>query len=338
MTQPVVDRMESHHGTRDPLEAFNLDLGTVHAFADGNVDAWRDAYIAQGVELPEHTEIRPGLGITHYRPDAASLGEAYHFREQLHPLQNMTLEQIESLPWYTDENWQASRQRAIQQTQQLHQRGLAVVGSAACTIFEHAWYLRGMDQLFFDLFEQNEVGQFLLDKMLDKAMHQVDIYCEAGVDMIQFGDDVGVQRGMMMSVDFWREHFKPRLARVMQYVREREHQHTWIAYHSDGDIRKVLPDLIDIGLEVLNPVQPECMPVDELVPQYQNQLAYWGIIGTQTTMPFGSVEDVRQMVRHCASLARNGARIILAPTHVLEPDVPWNNIEALVDEAQQHRW
>jgi uroporphyrinogen decarboxylase len=159
----------------------------------------------------------------------------------------------------------------------------------------------------------------------------------AGVDAIGLGDDVGTQRGMMMSVDFWREHLKPRLKRVIDAIRETQWDHIWIKYHSDGNITEILNDLAEIGVDILNPVQPECMPLAEVIPPYQDRLRFWGMIGTQSTMPYGTVDDVRAAVEECARFAREGAGIVVAPTHVLEPDVPWENIQALVDAVRAIR-
>ena len=95
-----------------------------------------------------------------------------------------------------------------------------------------------------------------------------------------------------------------------------------------------MDDLIEIGVDILNPVQPECMDLEAVADQYQARLAFSGMIGTQTTMPFGTPGDVRAAVARCRSLHENGARLIVAPTHVLEPDVPWENITAFVEAAR----
>ncbi|MBP6508640.1 MAG: hypothetical protein KA257_13850, partial [Opitutaceae bacterium] len=109
--------------------------------------------------------------------------------------------------------------------------------------------------------------------------------------------------------------------------------------HSDGNIMEVIPELIEIGVDILNPVQPECMDSAELVAKYGRQLAFSGMVGTQTTMPYGTPEDVRRRVREIAALHRDhGARVMIAPTHVLEPDVPFANILALVEETKAIRF
>jgi uroporphyrinogen decarboxylase len=174
----------------------------------------------------------------------------------------------------------------------------------------------------------------LLDWFTCRAMKAVREYVRAGCDIVWLGDDVGTQRGMMMSPVFWREHLKPRLRKVVQAAREEGSHHFWVAYHSDGDIRPIIDDLIEIGVQVLNPVQPECMPLDEIVERHRERLAFWGMIGTQTTMPFGTEEDVHCAIANLRTLAQDGVRIVVAPTHAIEPDVPWENLEALIQEAK----
>ena len=206
-----------------------------------------------------------------------------------------------------------------------------------CTVFEAAWYIRGMDNLFGDLIEENGIGEWLLDWFTTRSTRMARIAASAGVDVIGLGDDVGTQRGMMMSVEFWREHLKPRLKKVIDAIREAQNQHVYVRYHSDGDIRLIIDDLIEIGVDILNPVQPECMPAGEVISTHRNRIGFWGMVGTQTTMPFGSPDDVRAVVADCARYAREGASVIVAPTHVLEPDVPWENIKALVDALHETR-
>jgi uroporphyrinogen decarboxylase len=108
-----------------------------------------------------------------------------------------------------------------------------------------------------------------------------------------------------------------------------------IWYHSDGNIAEIIPELIEIGVDILNPVQPECMDLVRLKQDFGDRLVFDGTIGTQSTMPFGTPEDVRTVVRdRIAKLGGDGA-LILSPTHVLEPEVPIENIRAFFDAAAE---
>ncbi len=107
-------------------------------------------------------------------------------------------------------------------------------------------------------------------------------------------------------------------------------------YHSDGDIRDIIPELIEIGVDVLNPVQPECMDPRAIKSKYGDRLSFWGTIGTQTTLPSGTPDDVRRQVREMIDTVGDGGGLVLAPTHLVEPEVPWENLMAFVDEAKRY--
>jgi uroporphyrinogen decarboxylase len=139
---------------------------------------------------------------------------------------------------------------------------------------------------------------------------------------------------MMMSVPFWRKHLKPRLQHIVEVAKSVENP-PYVQYHSDGKIFEIVDDLIEIGIDILNPVQPECMPIDEVAERWKEKIAFCGMIGTQTTMPFGTVGDVKNAVESCEKWIHRGARMTIAPTHVLEPDVPWENVVALSDAVRK---
>jgi uroporphyrinogen decarboxylase len=154
--------------------------------------------------------------------------------------------------------------------------------------------------------------------------------------VLSMGDDVGTQRGMLMSVRMWRQHLKPRLARVIAAGRA-VRPDVLVFYHSDGNMAAIIPDLIEIGVDILNPVQPECMDPAALKAQYGDRLSFWGLIGTQTTLPFGTPSDVAADVRLRIETVGKGGGLFLAPTHVIEPEVPWENIVAFVEAVKGTR-
>jgi len=153
--------------------------------------------------------------------------------------------------------------------------------------------------------------------------------------VLRLGDDIGMQSGMIMSADTWRHWLKPRLAQIIRAAKEVKPD-IHIFYHSDGDCRAVIRDLIEIGVTVLNPVQPECMDPAEIKAAFGDQLAFWGTIGTQTTMPFGTPEQVRATVRERIMTVGKGGGLLIAPTHILEPEVPWDNIIAFVEAVNEY--
>ncbi len=334
MTEPVAREMEKQLGHRDTVEAFGADYGYVYPMFGDRRREWEDAYRANGVSFPDNARVH-GDGHAELVPPAGTTGKAYHLVEMLHPLSGFDrLEDVVALPWL-DLSRQEPFAKLAEQIQGIQSAGLVATISLECTVFEHAWYRRSMERFFEDLAEDNPISSWLLDHFQQKSTVSGIAAAKAGIDLIRLGDDVGTQRGMMMSVSMWRELLKPRLAAVIRAIKgARPEDPPYIQYHSDGDIRLILDDLVEVGVDILNPVQPECMPLDEIAAVWKDKLAFSGMIGTQTTMPFGSPEDVRQAVAKCRSWAQKGARILVAPTHVLEPDVPWENIVALAEAVK----
>lgn len=216
-----------------------------------------------------------------------------------------------------------------------HARGLAVMAGMACTIFEVAWYMRSMELLLMDFVENPEFAEVLLDRITEKRIVQARRFAELGPDVIMFGDDVASQRGMLMSVPMWRRWLKPRLAEVIAAARQ-ANPNVLAFYHSDGDATAIVPDLIEIGVDILNPIQPECMDPFALKKQYGDRLSFWGTLGTQSTLPFGTPDDVRRDIKaRCEIVGRDGG-LLIAPTHMVEPEVPWENLVAFVESVKEY--
>jgi uroporphyrinogen decarboxylase len=254
----------------------------------------------------------------------------YHFTGIVSPLRGATsLEELVSypLPDYGDPScWEHLTAEVVG----LHERGLAAHGLMGQTIFETAWLIRSMEELLPDMLGNPDWAAVLLDRIAEIRRIQSAKFAEADVDIIRTGDDVASQRGMLMDPETWREWLKPRLASIIDSAREVKPD-VLIWYHSDGDCRAIIPDLIEIGVDILNPVQPECMDPAEVKKLYGDRLSFSGTIGTQTTMPFGTPEEVRSEIKKRIHTVGRGGGLLIAPTHVLEPDVPWENVLAFVD-------
>lgn len=258
---------------------------------------------------------------------------AMHMTRMHHPMKNFeSLEQIQNYP-YPDFK-QASWDQIAEKTKALHGKGLAAIFTMTDMIWEIAWYLRSMEALMIDMAGEDEKAVFLLDKMTELACLRAENYAQCGIDILHTGDDVGMQGAMMMDPDFWREWLKPRLERVIRSAK-RAKPDIIFSYHSCGFIEPIIEDLIDVGVDVLNPVQPECMDFKAIHERYGDRLSFWGTIGTQTTMPFGSPDDVRHEVHKNLEIAGDKGGLLCTPTHLLEPEVPWENIEAYVEACRK---
>ncbi len=205
-----------------------------------------------------------------------------------------------------------------------------ICGGVVTTIFETAWALRGLDRLLLDLLEKPELTEKILDIPFKYHLTVARKLAKMGVDMIWLGDDVGMQNSMLISPSTWRKFLKPRMARLIREIKE-INPDLKVAYHSDGDIYPIIPDLIEIGLDVLNPVQPKSLDPEELNREFGDQLCFWGTIDEQQTLPFGSPDDVRDEVRKRLKTIGKDGGLIIGPTHHLQLDTPLENFWAMID-------
>jgi uroporphyrinogen decarboxylase len=205
-----------------------------------------------------------------------------------------------------------------------------VVGVTVTTIWETAWALRGYTQLLVDMVTDPDLTNEILE--IPFRYHQVaaERLVRQGVDMLWTGDDIGTQRGMLFSPATWRQYYKPRMAELIAKCKA-INPNLKVAYHTDGDVREVIPELIEIGIDVLNPVQPACMDPAWLKREYGDRLLFWGSMDEQHTLPFGSPQDVRDQVRLRLDTIGRGGGLILGPTHHVQLDTPLENLWAMVD-------
>lgn len=214
-----------------------------------------------------------------------------------------------------------------------HGREHWIVGVTVTTIFETAWALRGLDRLLEDLVADADLAEAILDIPFRFHLAAAKRLAALGVDMIWTGDDVGAQSAMLMSPAMWRRFLKPRMARFFAEVRA-VNPGVKIAYHSDGCILPIIPDLIEIGLDVLNPVQPASMDPEDLKRRYGDKLAFWGSIDEQRTLPFGTPGDVRREVETRVRTLGKGGGLVVGPTHHVQLDTPLENFRAMIDAVK----
>ncbi len=195
-------------------------------------------------------------------------------------------------------------------------------------LFERAWSLRGYEQLMMDLVLDPGYVEELLDRIVNIQLVLIDRFLGLGVDGCYFGDDYGAQNRLLFSPNTWRKMIKPRLQRMFAPFIERGLP---VVMHSDGAIELILPDLVEIGLTCLNPIQPEVLDHCTLRSQYNERLSYYGGISTQTVLPHGDPDEVGDAIQSCIqTLAPDGTGLWIAPSHRLMSDIPVRNIEALL--------
>ncbi|HEC43330.1 MAG TPA: hypothetical protein ENI20_10925 [Bacteroides sp.] len=259
-----------------------------------------------------------------------------HMTKMHHPMKNFSsLDEMKAypLPDYTNVDFSPLKNKM----DKIHDQGLAVFVWQECTIWETAWYLRSMENLMMDMAMGDEKASWLLDQITEKACYRAEIFARQGADILGLGDDVGMQVSIMMSIGMYQEWLKPRLAKVIQAAKN-VNPDILISYHSCGYIEPFIPDLIEIGVDILNPVQSECMDFEEIHNKYGSKLSFNGTIGTQKLMPFGSPKEIKEEVNRNLSISGENGGLFCCPTHYLEPEVPWENIEAYVEACNSFKF
>jgi uroporphyrinogen decarboxylase len=205
-----------------------------------------------------------------------------------------------------------------------------IVGVTVTTIFETAWALRGLERLLTDMVLDPERAHRILEIPYRYHLAAARTLVELGVDMIWVGDDIGAQQGMFMSPAMWRQYLKPRMAAFIREIKA-INPALKVAYHTDGNVYPVIEELIEIGVDVLNPIQPACMDPARVKADFGDRLCFWGTIDEQHTLPFGRPEDVRAEIRERLRTIGKEGGLILGPTHHVQLDTPMENFWAMVE-------
>lgn len=299
-------------------------LGSAGEIGDEFADQLR-RYYPDGFEYAVKYD---GWGVAH-----EDNPNAHHMTRMHHPLARAAApEDLAAYPWPDFYKMDFNYLRPL--IQGIHAKGLASFVWAECTVWETAWYLRGMENLFVDMVSDGGMAAGLLDLVTERACYRVRKFAEAGADILGLGDDIGMQRTPLMSLDMYREWLKPRLARVIAAAREAKPD-ILVSYHSCGHIEPFIPDLIEAGVDILTPVQPESMDYAVLHREYGRHLSFNGTIGTQQMMPYGTPRQIQDEVWRNLTIAGSAGGLFCCPTHMLEPEVPWENVEAYVEAVRK---
>lgn len=292
---------------------------------------WADSYYANEVYSPGADRYRDEWGVEWLSvPYETRFGEGHYTEMVGHPLADERAISSYRAP----DAGQTKRYNEARRVVREFGKDYWIVGVTVTTMFETAWALRGYEQFLVDLVLDPDLAEALLDIPygfhLEAAKHLV----ESGVDMIWIGDDVGSQNAMLISPELWRRFLKPRMACFISELKALNPS-LKVAYHSDGNILPIIPELIEIGLDVLNPIQPRCMDPDMLKQEFGDRLSFWGGIDIQHTLPFGSVHSVRQEVQSRMEKVGQGGGFIIGPTHHVQLDTPMENFFAMVETVRQ---
>lgn len=255
----------------------------------------------------------------------------YHFTGYISPLRNAkSLKEIEEFPFPETEKFEDKGMK--EKVENAHKEG-KVASTWVGHMYETSWQVRGYEEFLIDMVINPSWCEYILDRFMERNIKIAELAAKAGVDIITTGDDVANQKSLMFSKEMWRKFIKSRWEKVYEKARSIKPD-IQIWYHSDGNIEEIIPELIDIGVTILNPLQPECMDIYKIKKEYGKYIVFDGTIGTQSTMPFASPLEVREVVKERKEMIGYDGALILSPTHVLEPEVPLENIEAFIEECK----
>ena len=205
-----------------------------------------------------------------------------------------------------------------------------IMGSLGWGLFERSWNLRGFENILMDAVNEPDFFEEVLDRLMHLYLSFVEYTADLPIDGILFGDDWGDQRGIILGPKRWRKFLKPRWARIYEAV----HRHGKIVmHHSCGSVADILPDVIEIGMDVLESVQPEAAGMNpyELKKKWGDKITFWGGLGSQSTIPFGTPEQIKAEVRRLRMEMGKGGGYILALAKPLQLETPTQNAVAVLE-------
>jgi len=231
--------------------------------------------------------------------------------------------------------WEQLRERALRLREETD---YALVVVAGCNLFEWGTFLRRLDNFLMDIYADPYNVERLLDALMEIHISTLEQVCSAvgdAADILRFGDDLGMETGPFMSPEKYRMLFKPRHTQLCEYVHKNSTMKTYL--HSCGSIYKLIPDLIDAGYDVLNPVQTNAAEMDpaSLKREFGRDVCFWGGgADTRTVLNNGTPEQVREHVRERLEIFSPGGGFVFNTVHNIMPDVPPQNILAMFDEIR----
>lgn len=340
MLAAAYDRLKAHLGLQSETRVFwralqysLIDEEVLQRFgSDGRILLAGPAPSTLEQELPDGQFV-DGWGLTWQQPPSSAYYEIVR-----PPLAGATLADIDRYPW--PDLAHPSRFVGLRdKARAIQEAGYAVVALSGITPFEFSYMLRGIQNWMIDLAANPEFAQALLRKLTDLMKAGAEqLLAEAGdyIDVIVTGDDLGGQTAPLISPKMYRQMVKPLHAELFEMIKRRSKAK--IFYHSDGNIYPLLNDLIEVGVDLLNPVQVSARNMGDtarLKREFGGRLAFCGAVDTQMVLPSGSVEEVRAEVRRRIQDLAPGGGYILSSVHCIQPDVPPENLCVMFEEALQ---
>ncbi len=258
-----------------------------------------------------------------------------------HPLKDARVDDLDEFDWPDPRN--PLRLKGLQQEVEdlYHRTDYAIQADAFFGgIYECAWWLRGFETFTVDLYKRPEFAEKFLDKILQLYTEFYSGYLDVVgpyIQIIDYNDDLGMQTGPIMSPTMFRRYLKPRYLKLFHLIRSKTKAKIFL--HTCGSVHQLIPDLIDIGLDILNPIQPLAtkMDIDGLKRDFGDRLCFHGGIDIQRLLPLASREEVEAEVSRVGRVGGKGGGLILAGAHNIQSDVPPQNVIAMFEAAGSYR-
>jgi uroporphyrinogen decarboxylase len=314
------------------LERFHVDTRYIAA---GAASSWKGGVVKAQRDGRNWDDLTDEFGIRWSMPDDAP----YYMDITLHPLANGSLADVKNYLWPKGDDpsrFAGLRERALTLKRETP---YAVVSGISGVVYEICWYMRGLEQWFCDLMGDTQFCEAMLDQTLKFWMDWFRLFLdEVGdvVDVIMIGDDLAGQNGPLFNPAIYRRIVKPRHKRLVQYIRSCTKARIW--YHTCGACMDLIPELMDNGVHILNPVQVSARNMDpvELKRRFGRQLAFWGGgVDAQHVLPRGTPAEVADNVRRNMQALMSGGGYVFNNVHNIQGEVPPENIVALFDTAYE---
>lgn len=310
-TVPARRKLEEYYGTTELDEALGNHLVK---YRPQPPDAWE--------------EVRPGFwrdefGVVWNRTVDKDIGIVESYRLPERSLEGFTLPdphdpaRYEGLPTFIEKHRDRFR-----------------LANLSFALFERAWTLRSMPELMIDMLEAPAFVDELLDAITGYNLGIIEEAVRYDVDGVRFGDDWGQQRGLLFGGPLWRRFIKPRLVRMYGAVKAAGKA---VFIHCCGRVQELFPDLIEVGLDVFNPFQPEVMDQVEIKRQYGDRLSFFGGMSIQKILPFGTPQEVSNEARRLMDVIGRGGGFIIGASHDMPGDIPIENMVAFIETVREGR-
>lgn len=313
------------HPNEEMLKRFDIDT---RSLSQGSPERWQDIVFSDGSYQDE-------WGVVRSKPESSLYYDLTKAPFQGEP----TLRDLERFPW-PDPHDPGRCRGLAEEARRLHQEtDYAVVLNMPGGIVHQSQFMRGFDGWFTDLILNPSFFQALMERIADlwiqMAKDEFDAVGEK-IDICFYGDDMAFQNGPMMSMDLYRKMIKPHHRRLFSYIKSRSSAK--ILYHTCGSVAHLIPDLIEMGVDALNPVQVSAKGMDtqKLKQEFGQDIAFWGAIDTQRVLPFGTPQEVAGEVRRRIDDLGQGGGYLLCAVHNIQADVSPENICTMYDTARAY--